>query len=328
MKKKTLKIVLSIFLVLFAIIAVLLSYVKFALPNVGEAPVITVEKSDEKVERGKYLANHVMVCMDCHGKRDWSKFSGPMVAGFEGAGGEVFDQKFGFPGKYVSKNITPFNLGNWTDGEIFRTITCGVNKDNKALFPVMPYKYYSQLDTRDIEAVIAYLRTLPAIDKINDESIPDFPLNFIINTIPEKANLNTRPEESDSIAYGKYVATASGCMECHTKQEKGKMVGPHFAGGFEFNLGNGTRVTSMNITPHKTGIGTWTKEQFVSRFKMYELPKYVPTNVNLANQEFQTVMPWTMYAGMKTTDLEAIYNYLRTVPPMDNTIERFAIINN
>ncbi len=39
--------------------------------------------------------------------------------------------------------------------------------------------------------------------------------------------------------------------------------------------------------------------------------------------EFQSVMPWTMYAGMKTEDLEAIYNYLRTVVPIDHTVIKF-----
>ena len=53
-------------------------------------------------------------------------------------GGDVFDQKFGFPGKYYAKNITPEGISRYTDGELFRVITTGVTKEGKALFPVMP----------------------------------------------------------------------------------------------------------------------------------------------------------------------------------------------
>lgn len=311
---------------LFLIISALLAYVKFALPNVGAAPDLKVEITPEKVERGRYLANHVMVCMDCHGTRDWSKFSGPMIEENAGGGGEVFNQQFGFPGSFIAKNITPFNLKNWTDGEIFRAITCGVNKDGKAFFPVMPYKYYAQADAEDIEAVIAYIRTLPEIESTHPESVADFPFNFILNTIPEKANLQKRPNPSDVKAYGKYMTTASGCMECHTKQEKGKVVGEFFAGGFEFNFGNGTMLRSPNITPHETGIGAWTKEQFIQRFKMYDNPELVLPDVNMEKGDFQTVMPWTMYAGMTEEDLGAIYEYLKTVKPVNNSVERFTVL--
>lgn len=81
------------------------------------------------IARGKYLANHVAVCMDCHSTRKWNKYSGPMDENAQGAGGEIFDQNMGFPGKFISPNITPYALREWTDGEIFRAITSGVNKD-------------------------------------------------------------------------------------------------------------------------------------------------------------------------------------------------------
>lgn len=323
MKSKVLKILAAIVAFIVVVIIGFVIYLKFLLPDVGDPPDIKVSATPEMIERGEYLANHVMVCMDCHGGRDWNKFSGPMKHGFEGAGGEVFDQKFGFPGSFTAKNITPANLKTWTDGEIFRAITTGVNKDGKAFFPVMPYKYYAQLDPEDINAVIAYLRSIPPIQNTVTESKADFPFNLILNTIPEKANLHKRPSQSDVIAYGKYMATAAACMECHTKQEKGKIVGESFAGGFEFSMGNGTTVRSANITPHSTGIGSWSKEAFIQRFKNYADSSFVLPNVDLAKGEFQTVMPWTMYAGMKEEDLGAIYDYLKSLSPVENKVEKF-----
>ena len=93
-----------------------IAYVKMALPNVGAAEVMKIESTPERIERGRYLANSVNSCMDCHSKRDWTKFAGPLVEGTLGMGGEVFDKRFGFPGSYYSKNITPDGIGRYTDG--------------------------------------------------------------------------------------------------------------------------------------------------------------------------------------------------------------------
>ena len=61
---------------------------------------ITVPK---KIERGRYLANHATVCVDCHSTRDWSRFSGPIVEGTEGKGGEIFDQNLDSQGAILPK---------------------------------------------------------------------------------------------------------------------------------------------------------------------------------------------------------------------------------
>ncbi len=320
--KKLLKILGYGLLAVLIIVIGLLTYVKTMLPNVGPASELKVQITPEKIDRGKYLANHVMLCMDCHSTRDWSLFSGPITTGTEGKGGELFDQKLGFPGKYIAPNITPFSLQNWTDGEIFRAVTSGVSKDNRALFPIMPHHLYGQLDKNDIEAVIAYIRGLSPIENKPEISKSDFPMNFIINTIPKKPNFVTVPEKSDKIKYGKYMITAAACMDCHTKQEKGKFVGELYAGGFEFKLQDGSVVRSANLTPDKeTGLGNWTSEQFINRFKKYTDSSYV--NPKVAPGEFQSTMPWTMYSGMKNEDLQAIFAYIQSIPPVKNQVEKF-----
>lgn len=323
MKRKIFKVLGVVVLVLVVIIAGGLGYLKLALPDVGPPPELKVEGNTLQLERGRYLAHHVSLCMDCHATRDWSKFSGPPLAGTLGRGGEIFDQSFGFPGRFVSKNITPFHLDKWTDGEIYRAITTGVNKDDKALFPVMPYLFYGKMDQEDIKSIIVYLRSLAPIDSEIEVSKPDFPINFIINTMPAPASPAEKPDPSNVIEYGAYVANAAACAECHTKQVNGKRVGKLFAGGFEFNMGNGYKVTSMNITPHTTGIGSWTKEAFISRFKIYTDSSFVLPDVDMATGDFQTVMPWTMYAGMTEEDLGAIYEYLKTIEPVENTVTRW-----
>jgi mono/diheme cytochrome c family protein len=296
-------------------------YVKTMLPAVGEPPALQIKATPAMVERGKYLAHHVMVCIDCHSERDWSLFSGPPKDGTWGRGGEIFDQKFGFPGKFVASNITPANLSSWSDGEIFRAVTSGVGKDGRALFPIMPYKSYGQLDENDIKAVIAYVRTLAPIENSTERSEADFPMSVILHTIPSAPAFKAMPATSDKVQYGKYLVTAASCNDCHTKQDKGEFVGEPFAGGFEFPLLGGSKVISSNITPHETGIGSWTEEHFIQRFRMYATADAAALK-NLTN-EYQSIMPWTMYAGMKDEDLSAIYQYLRTLKPVENKITRY-----
>ncbi|GAB4338806.1 MAG: cytochrome c [Flammeovirgaceae bacterium] len=323
MKSKFVKIFFLLLGIAVLLIGVLLTYVKTALPNVGVAPDLKVESTPEILERGRYLAHHVVVCIDCHSTRDWSKYAAPPIDGTWGKGGEIFDQNIGLPGFYTSKNITPAGISSWTDGELFRVITCGVDKDGKALFPIMPYQNYGQMDEEDIKAIIAYIKTLAPIENKPQESVSDFPMNFIINTIPQKANLQKRPDKTDVIAYGKYMTNAAACIECHTKAVRGeKLKGMEFAGGFEFPLPSGGVVRSSNITPHpESGIGNWTKEAFIRRFKLYADSSYQSPTVEKG--AMNTVMPWIMYAGMTEEDLGAIYEYLRTVPAIDNKVERF-----
>ncbi|MDF3076512.1 MAG: cytochrome c-related protein [Sphingobacteriaceae bacterium] len=320
--KKFTKTLVFIFLALFIVAGALLGYVKFALPNVGPSPSLVVEPTQKRIERGRYLANHVTVCMDCHSTRDWTRFAGPYKPESLGAGGEKFSRELGFPGNFYAPNITPSHLGSWTDGEIFRAITSGVNKDGKALFPVMGYLNFGKMDREDIYSIITYIRTLPSKDTNPQASEADFPMNFIINTIPSKATLTQLPPENDQVAYGNYLVNAASCGDCHTRQEKGSPVaGMEFAGGFEFNLPSGI-TSSANITPDKkTGIGEWSKEQFVSRFKMFADSNYKAPAVG--KKDFQTVMPWAMYAGMKKSDLEAVYAYLKTLKPIQNQVVRF-----
>ena len=62
-------------------------YFNLSYPKVDPPSNEKVEVTPVRLERGKYLANHVAVCMDCHSTRDWSKYAGPIIAGTLGKGG-------------------------------------------------------------------------------------------------------------------------------------------------------------------------------------------------------------------------------------------------
>lgn len=312
---------------LLAVIAVVAAggytYIQSAFPNVGEAPDITVEATPERLARGEYLAHHVAGCIDCHSTRDYSRFGAPMVEGTMGRGGEKFGEEMGFPGNFYSPNITPHHLGDWTDGELYRAIVSGVSRDGRVLFPVMPYPDLGKMDREDIYSIIAYIRTLEPIAYDPPASEASFPMSLIMRTIPAEPAHAPRPNPSDKVAYGKYMVMAAGCTHCHTPMEKGEpLPGKLFAGGSEFALPGGM-LRSTNITPDKeSGIGAWTEDMFVQRFRMYVDSVYVEPIIG--PHDFQTIMPWLFYADMKEEDLRAMYAYLRTVPPVRNTVERFA----
>lgn len=314
---------LLLFIVVFLALGLALAagYLKWVLPDVAAAPEIKVPSDPAEIERGRYLAHHVAVCMDCHSERDWSLYSGPIKEGTLGSGGEYFGPEMGFPGKFYAKNLTPDHLSKWTDGEIFRAITAGVDKDGKALFPVMPYPYYSKMDEADVKAIIAYIRTLPSIDKKTPASEADFPMNFILNTIPKNPSLGKRPDPAQKVAYGEYLVNMSACMECHTPVNKGQVIlEKAYSGGREFITPQGT-LRAPNITPDaETGIGSWSEHAFVQRFKSYASGERTG---KVAEGQFNTLMPWSMYAGMDDTDLEAIYAYLHSLKPVKNEVRIF-----
>lgn len=321
--KKVVKYTGYLLALLVVVIAGLLSYVKLALPDVGEAEDLKIEYTPERIERGRYLANNVSVCMDCHSKRDYSKFSGPLTKGTLGMGGDRFDQTVGMPGVFFARNITPEGISRYTDGELFRVITTGVTKEGRAMFPLMPYPYYSHMDPEDIYSIIAYVRSIPAIKNDVPESVADFPMNFILNTIPKKASPQKRPEKSDVLAYGAYMTNASGCIECHTQVDKGQIIPDlSFGGGREFMFPDGSTIRSSNITPDaEAGIGKWTEEAFIQRFKIYGDSTFVPADI--APGEYNSIMPWTMYGKMEREDLSAIYQYLKTVKPIAQSVIKF-----
>lgn len=321
--RKGLKIVGIFFGVILIVLLGALIYFNSAYPKVDPPSKEKVEVTKERIERGKYLAFHVAVCMDCHSKRDWTKFSGPLVLGSEGKGGDMFNKEMGLPGTIYARNITPAGVGHWTDGELIRAITCGVNKDNEALFPLMPYTGYNNMSKEDVYSLVSFIRSIePKKNNIPDRSL-DFPMNFIVKLIPPQSyQPKNTPDRNDKVAYGKYLVTIASCEDCHTTSKEGEPVsGMRFAGGNEFVSPLGT-IRTANITPDEnTGIGKWTRVDFIKKFK--SMASDSAKNIAVTPGEFNSIMPWTMYGGMTEEDLGSIYDYLRTMPAVSNRVNRF-----
>ncbi len=319
--RKWILIIAIILLVLILLPVGAFSFVALTKPDVGPAPALTVSATPELVERGRYLFHHGAACVACHTPWDTTKYSFPPIAGKEGAGGMMFAGESGVPGKIYASNVTPVGLKDWSDGEIFRALTTGVNKRGDALFPLMPYAHYAKLATPDLHALIAYLRTLPAVDSVVPVREMKFPMNIIVRLIPKVAEPPASVPKPDAPEYPAYVINAAACLHCHSPSNHGKVrPGTEFSGGVNFPMPDGSTVRSSNLTPDdETGLGKWTKEAFIARFRAGVEQAKLPVQPNQPN----TPMPWSSYGGMTDGDLGAIYDHLRTLPKVANKVERY-----
>lgn len=273
------------------------------------------------VARGEYLANHVAVCIDCHSIRDTGHFSMPVVPGTEGGGAAfAFTKAESVPGEVTPPNITPAALKDWSDEELIRAITKGVNKKGDTIFPIMPYHSYSKMAKKDILAIVAYIRSLKPVEHTTPARKMEVPMSMF-GPLPEvNLDKNDVPDTTNKVAYGAYLTIAAACADCHTPMgPRGPDFSRVFSGGTVFD-NPVFKVAVANITPDSTtGIGTWTEEMFVKKFKANASAEMLQTRPGRQN----TFMPWSMYGKMRDDDLKAIYAFLRTVKPISNKVEKF-----
>jgi hypothetical protein len=176
----------------------------------------------------------------------------------------------------------------------------------------MPYFIYRHVSDKDMEAVVAYLRSMDPVESVRPEREIDFPLNLMVKMWPEPLDGPViAPDPSDQIAYGEYLSTVARCEFCHTPKDPNSMEGfegRRFAGGMPFHL-NGRIMYTMNLTPHESGLGSWTRQQFVELFKSRSEPVPVAYDSN-------TLMNWAAFSGMTEEDLGAMYEFFMTLPPV------------
>lgn len=130
----------------------------FPLPPAWGPPVGNVPDVDRNnlTEYGRYLAGPAGHCMECHSGPDPKGV--PDTRNALGAGGLEFPGPWG---KSVAPNITPTNLKRYSDDQLKKIISTGTRPDGSRLLPPMGVAYYARMSEHDLNAVVAYLRTLP-----------------------------------------------------------------------------------------------------------------------------------------------------------------------
>lgn len=130
--------------------------------------------------------------------------------------------------------------------------------------------------------------------------------------------LNLAGKNRALVGLGSYlVNSVGGCNDCHTNPKykfgndpfKGE---PEKVNAAQYLAGGGVfgPFTATNITPNALGKPAGlTLTQFVTLMR---------TGVDPHNQHIMQVMPWPVYKKMRTSDLQAIYEYLRAIPSLPN----------
>jgi mono/diheme cytochrome c family protein len=295
-----------------------LGYLYLRTPDRQPPSSIRVAMTPDRIARGKYVFE-LADCDGCHSQRDQSKQYWPVVESGRGRGNFLGQDG---PVKMNIPNITPdpeTGIGTWTDGEKIRAIREGIHKDGTALFPMMPYEEYRHMSDDDVQALVAYLNSLPPVRHNAPRPELGFPVNLLIKGAPRPVTKPvSMPDRSNKLAYGEYLATMGVCVVCHTEADQGSLNRAKlFAGGRRFDV-LGNAVVSANITPHKaTGIGEWDVARFLKRFQEHRVPA---ETLPKFDKELFTLMPWRELAQLEDSDLEAIYAYLMSQRPVENKV--------
>ncbi|WP_108662382.1 c-type cytochrome [Acuticoccus kandeliae] len=260
---------------------------------------------DSLVSRGDYLVNTVMACGNCHTPMGPN---GPVMDKALG-GGLRFDTPFF---DVTAANITQdekTGIGTWSDEDIKNALIKGVRPNGIKLAPIMPTAFYQVLSERDLDAVVAYLRTVPAVE--NEVPTPFYKVAIEAHPIPgAEAPIPEEARAGDPVKEGFYLATIAHCMECHTGWVDGHPdpVNALGKGGMEFPGPWGVSVAA-NITPHpEKGIGAWSDA---------EIATAITTGVRPDGRHLFPPMGFPFYANMKPEDVAAIVAWLRTIPPVE-----------
>jgi mono/diheme cytochrome c family protein len=178
----------------------------------AQAPVAPAGASAQSpLARGTYLMNGIVACGNCHTPQTPQ---GP-VPGKELAGGTPFREGFGVA---YAPNITPdpeTGIGKWTDQQIITAIREGKRPDGTIIGPPMPVPLYRDMSDEDVQAIVAYIRAVPAV--VNKVAKSEYTIPLPPAYGPPITAAVTAPPKSDKVAYGAYLAGPLGhCIECHS----------------------------------------------------------------------------------------------------------------
>lgn len=304
------------------VLAVVGLVVKFYLLSPKSRPpaAMAAKATPETLARGKYLVNHVAACIGCHSPVQEGVPGEPPVEGKIAAGRDFGDWGPKVPFRLRAPNLTPdkqTGIGNMSDGEVVRGMREGIGKDGRALFPQMPYQTYARtLNDDNALAIVAYLRTLPAITNDPGKTEIEFPVSMFIRGVPQAVEgvVPPPPPPSDKLARGKWLLQVSSCNDCHdaVNARREKLPGMALAGGQPFPLANGKGVAiAPNISSDKaTGVGSYSDD---------DLRRALTEGKGKSGRPLY-VMPWSYYSGMTNEDKDALIAALRDAPAVSHAV--------
>ncbi|SHF25483.1 Cytochrome c [Arenibacter palladensis] len=302
-------------------VIVLLIAIALIFISASEIPSYEVEKVDFKVKsspeaiaRGEKLA--VMLCASCHINHQTNKLTGQKMMDAPPEFGEIYSQN-------ITQDKT-YGIGDWTDGELVYLLRTGIKRDGKYSPPYMAK--LPHMADEDINAIISFLRSDHPM--VNADPTPDIPpmpslltkllCRVAFKPLPMPTEAIPLPNENDPVELGKYLAHNLDCFACHSADFKtNDLLNPELSEGY-FAGGNkpldlqGRVMLTSNLTPDKeTGIGNWSKEDFINALKYGQ-----------KKGEKALTYPMLPYPQLTDAEAGAIFEYLQTIPSIKNKVER------
>jgi mono/diheme cytochrome c family protein len=298
------------------------------------------DPAEQARTRGEYLVRHVSGCMECHTPRTRSGAfdESKLLSGVEA----IVDLEPEDPqrGQINSRNLTPdeeTGLGKWTDVQIKRAFQHGIGKDRRLLHWMMPYWIFVNMSDADADAIVAYLRALPAVVHASPENQPNgvetdnryAAYELPPDAVPQSVLAPSHPAY-ESARRGRYLANGvAPCLLCHTPVDADDPTVPidaarAFSGGRAMTpvkLGEGVpegvvapAIESFNLTPHENGIARWSASDMANVLRFGVAPTGLPTCDPMPSYYGGT------FRGLSEQDALDLGQYFTTTPARDNGV--------
>ena len=241
---------------------------------------ITVPTDLSSVQYGQHLAGAVTLCTSCHG----NNMAGRVMRDDQAA-------------RIVAPNLTRGRNGvgaTLSDMDLARAIRHGVSPAGRPLL-MMPTDDYGRLSDTDLGAILAFIRSLPAVDstlptnEVRGLGRLQLATGRLTLLTAASADASTPRSQPASLGltpeYGAYLTTIAGCGTCHGIALAGGQRGP-------------------NIT--LSGLTDWSDTDFLRAMRTGRRPD---------GRALDPAMPWVYYAQMTELELRAIWSFLQVIPP-------------
>jgi len=290
----------------------------------GALPVLaqngSAASAKPNLENGEYVF-WAGGCASCHAAPASSRCDGhrtkdPLVL----VGGQCLKTEFG---TFYVPNISPdreTGIGDWTLEQFITAMTQGASPEGENYYPAFPYTSYQRMTRRDLTDLKAYLDTLPAVASTTPDHDLSFPYSIRSGlSVWKRLYLDGKPFQPDptrspQVNRGAYLVEGLGhCGECHTPRDSlgGMIVDKKMAGAPDPE----GKTFTPNITPHETGIGSWSERDIA-----YSLESgFTPSGDVMGGVMAKVV---SNMAKLTKEDREAIAAYLKSLPPIASSRPR------
>jgi cytochrome c553 len=252
------------------------------------ATALRITRDPAQIARGRHLATAVSKCTECHGAD---------------LGGKMFIDAMPM-GVLIASNLTSGKGGvlpRYNDAQLDAAIRHGVGPDKRGLL-IMPSEEFQHLSDEDAAAIIAYIRSVPPVDR---ELAPSRvgPLGHVLyatgqlplvpaEVIDHKPRARSAPPAGATREYGQYLVSVGGCTGCH---------------GSNLGGSSGHGPAAPNITPAGV-VASWREADWIRAMRTGKRPD---------GSALKEPMPWKAVGRMSDDELRAMWMYLSTMPRVE-----------